>query len=58
MGFRQAGQYFAVELYICPVEFVYQPTVADTVLSGGGVYFNLPQPAKVSLFLFSVGELE
>ena len=51
------GEYFSVQFYICFFELIDEFGVGEAIIPGGSVYFYLPEPAEISLFLFPVGEL-
>ena len=54
----KVGEDFAVELDIFFVELIDKFGIADVILSCGGVYLYLPQPAEISFLFLPVGELE
>lgn len=54
----EVGENFSVQFYILFFKLINKLAVGKAVLSGGGVYFYLPQPPEISFFLFSVGKLE
>ena len=54
----EIGEDLAVKFNVRFFKLIYKFAVGKAVLSGGGVDFNLPQPAEVALFLFPVGELK
>lgn len=54
--FGELGQNFPVHLDIGLFEIVEQFAVRDSIHSGSGVYFHLPQSSNVSFFLSPVME--
>lgn len=54
--FGELGHNFSIHLDIGLFEIVYQLAVGNSVGSGSGVYFYLPQGSHISLFLPPVVE--
>ena len=52
------SEYLPIEINLRFLELGDELGVADTMLSSGGIDFDLPEPPEVPLFLFSVCELE
>lgn len=56
--FSEIGENLSVQFDVGFFKLSDEFRVGNAFLAGGGVDFDLPKPAKVSLFLLPVGKLE